>query len=64
MSELLMLPPDAFAERLLATGSSRVMLLGGNPGERPRASQPEFEALADFFASDQRDYRDHEAVVP
>jgi glutamate dehydrogenase/leucine dehydrogenase len=62
MSELLQLCPEAFAEQLLAGGRSRVMLLASSEDERPRASSPEFDELADFLARDRRDYRGHEAV--
>ncbi|MBW2293945.1 MAG: Glu/Leu/Phe/Val dehydrogenase [Deltaproteobacteria bacterium] len=62
MSELLQMRPEVFAEQLLTGERSRVMLLAQNAGESPRVSSPEFAGLADFFARDQRDYRDHEAV--
>ena len=62
MSGLLKLRPEDFAEQLLAGAHSRVMILGGSGDEGPRASTPEFDALAEFFAGDRRDYQDHEAV--
>ena len=59
---MLELRPEVFAEQLLARAHSRVMVLGGDQGVRPRASDPEFDSLADFFADDPRDFRGHEAV--
>ena len=59
---MLELRPEEFAERLLASEHTRVMVLGGSQGEPPRASDPEFDSLARFFGGDQRDFRGHEAV--
>ena len=54
MSGLLKLRPEEFAEQLLAGAHSRVMILGGSGNEGPRASTPEFDALAEFFAGDRQ----------
>ncbi|MCP4040037.1 MAG: Glu/Leu/Phe/Val dehydrogenase [bacterium] len=62
MTSLLASKPEVLANELLAAGSPRAMLLGGQEAGRTLASSPDIECLAEFLASDARDARNHEAV--
>ena len=62
MSGLLDLTTDEFVEAMLEVGQDRLWFRQGPTDPAPRCSHDRFAELGAFFASDSRDYRNHEAV--